>query len=67
MTRPGEDRPIDQAAEDVADSHRRAERELAAARESAKRTLSLARRLRRLREANGFAELMDDAFGGRHG
>jgi len=66
MTRPDE-RPIEQAAEEVASSRRHAEQELRQARESAKRSLSLARRLRRLREANGFAELMDDAFGGRDG
>lgn len=67
MTRP-EDRPdLDQAAEAAEESMRRAEQEQVRARESARRTLSLAQRLRRLREENGFQQLMEEAFGGQHG
>lgn len=67
MTRP-EDRPdIDEAARLAEESTRRAEAELRRARESARCTLSLARRLQRLREENGFGELLNEAFGGGHG
>lgn len=67
MTRP-EDRPdIDEAARLAEESTRRAEAELRQARESARCTLSLARRLRQLYEDNGFRALLDEAFGGGHG
>jgi hypothetical protein len=56
---------IDEARQAADESMRRAEDELRQAREQARHTLSIAARLRRLREANGFSELFDDAFGGR--
>jgi len=56
---------IDEARQAADESMRRAEDELRQAREQARHTLSIAARLRRLREANGFRELFDDAFGGR--
>jgi hypothetical protein len=55
---------IDQATEDAEESRRRAEAELARARESARHSLSIAARLRRLREANHFGELLMDALRG---
>ncbi|MFN2636923.1 MAG: hypothetical protein ABR585_07855 [Gemmatimonadaceae bacterium] len=65
---PSESRPdIDEAARMAEESKRRADADHARARESARWSLSLARRLRRLREENGFGQLMDDAFGGGHG
>jgi hypothetical protein len=55
---------IDEARQAAGESRQRAEADLLHARERAKRVRSLADRLRRLREANGFAALFDDAFGG---
>lgn len=58
---------IRQAEQEAAESKLRAQQELRQARERAKRTRSITQRLRELREANGFASLLDDAFGGSHG
>jgi hypothetical protein len=58
---------IDEARQAADESMRRAEDAMRLAREQARHTLSIAARLRRLREANGFSELFDDAVGGRHG
>jgi hypothetical protein len=55
---------IRRAERDTAESKLRAQQELEQARERAGRTRSIAQRLRELREANGFAALLDDAFGG---
>lgn len=64
MTRP-DDRPdIEQATREAAQSKLQAQQELSQARERAGKTLRIARRLRELREANGFSALFDDAFGG---
>ncbi|MEV4173971.1 hypothetical protein [Nonomuraea sp. NPDC049709] len=64
----GERRPdIDDAREAVAESRRRAEQDMSQARERARRWVSLAERLRHLREENGFAALFDEAFGGGRG
>lgn len=57
---------IDEARQAADESMRRAEDAMRLAREQARHTLSIAARLRRLREANGFREIFDDAFGGRH-
>ncbi|MFI7691801.1 hypothetical protein ACIBQ6_22220 [Nonomuraea sp. NPDC049655] len=54
------------AEQDAAESKLRAQQELQQARERAKRTRSITQRLRELRESNGFAALLDDAFGGGH-
>lgn len=64
MTHPEDD--IERAARDAAASKLQAQRELASARERAGHALGIARRLRELREANGFGALLDDAFGGGH-
>ncbi|MGV9535021.1 DUF7620 family protein [Streptosporangium sandarakinum] len=56
-----------QAAEEVEVSRRRAEAERARAREWARSTMTLAERLRRLREANHFGELLAEALRGRRG
>ena len=61
MTHPDDD--IEQAAREAAASKLQAQQELASARERAGRSLGIARRLRELREANGFGALLDDAFG----
>lgn len=66
MTRPGDRPDIEHATRDAAQSKLRAQQELASARERAGKTLSIARRLRELREENGFGALLDDAFGGGH-
>jgi hypothetical protein len=58
---------IERAEREAAESRLRAQQELRQARERAGRTLSIARRLRELREANGFGALLDEAFGGGHG
>ncbi|MGI5274904.1 DUF7620 family protein [Nonomuraea sp. CA-218870] len=58
---------IDEARQAADESRQRAEDDLRRAREQARHTLSVAARLRRLREANGFSELFDEAFGGRRG
>jgi hypothetical protein len=55
---------IDEARQASAESRQRAEDDLRQARERANKTLTLAQRLRRLREQNGFDRLFDDAFGG---
>ncbi|TDD54600.1 hypothetical protein E1286_05265 [Nonomuraea terrae] len=55
---------IDEARHAADESLQRAEQELRLARERARCTLSLADRLRRLREENGFHEILSDAFGG---
>ncbi|GIH91927.1 hypothetical protein ACFFMN_34030 [Planobispora siamensis] len=65
MTR--DDRDIEQAEQEAEASRRRAEADLAHARERALRSLTLAERLRRLREANHFGELLSEAFRGRRG
>ena len=56
-----------EATEDAEESRRRAQEELAHAKERARRTLTLAQRLRRLREDNHFGELLADAFRGNRG
>lgn len=64
---PDDDRPdLDEAARRTEASRRQAEIDSRSARERARRVLSLAERLRRLREANGFEQIMDEAFGGGH-
>lgn len=55
---------IEEARQAAEESMRRSEAEMARAREQARHTLSIAARLRLLREANGFSQLFDDAFGG---
>jgi hypothetical protein len=67
MTEGHDRRDLNQAAREAEASRRRAEEEAQRARESAKRALSLAAVLKRLREENGFHELFQEAFGGRHG
>lgn len=60
-----EHRPdLDEAALLAEASRRQAQHDLAQAKARAHRRLTLAERLRRLREANGFSSLLDDAFGG---
>lgn len=54
------------AAREAAESQLRAQQERQQARERAGRARSIAQRMRELREANGFAQLLDDAFGGGH-
>lgn len=58
------DDEIRRAEQEAAESKLRAQQELSQARERAVRTRSIARRLRELREANGFGQLLDEAFGG---
>ncbi|WP_068922210.1 DUF7620 family protein [Planobispora rosea] len=67
MTDERRDQDIDEAARQAEASRRRAEADLAHARERARRSLTLAQRLRRLREANHFGELLADAFRGNRG
>jgi hypothetical protein len=55
---------LEDARQAVEQSRRRAEQELQLARVRARRSLTLAERLRRLREENGFQELFEEAFGG---
>lgn len=63
-----EHRPdLDEAARLVEESRRQAEQDLSRALERARRRLTLADRLRRLREENGFARLFEEAFGGGRG
>ncbi|MGW0805939.1 DUF7620 family protein [Nonomuraea sp. NPDC002799] len=57
---------IDEARQAAEASQRQAEEDMRRAREQAHKSLTLAGRLRRLREANGFSSLLDDAFGGGH-
>ncbi|GAA0853535.1 hypothetical protein ACFQVD_26400 [Streptosporangium amethystogenes subsp. fukuiense] len=65
MTPHEEDLPgINEARQAAEESWRRAEEEFAQAHARAKWTRSLAARLRRLREENGFGEFLEDAFGG---
>lgn len=54
------------AEQEAAESKLRAQQDLRQARERASRFRSITQRLRELREANGFAALLDDAFGGGH-
>lgn len=68
MTPHEDDRPnLDEAQQQAEQSRRQAEQELKAARERARRTLTVAERLRRLRLENHFSELFDRALGGGHG
>lgn len=67
MTRRDERPDIDQAAQDAQESKRRADHELRQARETSGVWLSVARKLRQLREENGFGELWDDAVRGSGG
>ncbi|WP_449343633.1 DUF7620 family protein [Streptosporangium jomthongense] len=68
MSTPDEQKlTLDEAARLAEESRRRAEAEREQARERARWALSLARRLRKLREDNGFGPLMEDAFGGGRG
>ncbi|MER7500432.1 hypothetical protein AB0L05_27620 [Nonomuraea pusilla] len=70
MTMPhdGADRPdIDEARQAAERSRRRAEQDLTRAHERAARWLTLAERLRRLREENGFQQLFEEAFGDGRG
>jgi hypothetical protein len=55
---------MDEAARMVAESRRRAEHDARESSERARHKWGLAEMLRRLREANGFDRIMDDAFGG---
>lgn len=55
---------IRRAEREAAQSRLQAQQELRQARERAGKTLTIARRLRELREANGFKALLDEAFGG---
>lgn len=66
MTERGDDDlpSIDEARQASGESLQRAEDDLRDARERARHTLTLAQKLRRLREENGFGRLFDDAFGG---
>jgi hypothetical protein len=64
MTTPDEERGLDAAARDAAQSKLQAQQELRGARERASKALKIADALRELREANGFSALFDDAFGG---
>ncbi|MEV4287340.1 hypothetical protein AB0K40_17690 [Nonomuraea bangladeshensis] len=66
MPQDGEHRPdLDEARQAAEQSRRRAEQDLYRARERAHRWIDLAARLRRLREANGFEAMFEEAFGGR--
>jgi len=71
MTTPRDDQPpqLDEARQAAEASRQRAEQDLTRARERARGWLSLAERLKRLREENGFAALFEQAFGsgGEHG
>ncbi|MET8866544.1 hypothetical protein ABZW11_26700 [Nonomuraea sp. NPDC004580] len=63
-----EHRPeLDDARQAVEESRRRAEQDMNRARERARGWLSLAERLKRLREENGFQQLFEEAFGGGRG
>ncbi|MEV0586309.1 hypothetical protein [Nonomuraea sp. NPDC050310] len=64
MTQP-EDRPdIEQAARQAAESKLRAQREYASTQERVAQARRRRRKLRAMREANGWAAILDDAFGG---
>lgn len=58
---------LDEARDLVEASQRQAEQDMSRAKESARRKLTLAQRLRRLREENGFDRLFEQAFGGGSG
>lgn len=58
---------INEARQATEESERRAEADMRMACEQARESLSIADRLRRLREQNGFDRLFDDAFGASHG
>ncbi|MCK2219687.1 hypothetical protein MF672_038715 [Actinomadura sp. ATCC 31491] len=65
MTDEREDLPdLDEARALVEASQRQSEHDMSRAEERARRRYSLAERLRRLREENGFAALFEEAFGG---
>ena len=64
MTAPDDERGLDAAARDAAQSKLQAQQEFHSARERASKSLKIADLLRELREENGFARLFDDAFGG---
>jgi hypothetical protein len=64
MTHEDEPMPeLDDARQAAARSRRRAEDDLAHARERARRARGLAERLRQLREENGFDRMFEEAFG----
>lgn len=54
---------LDEAARQVQESRRQAEQDMTRAQEQARRRLTLADRLRRLREDNGFQQMFEEAFG----
>ncbi|MCK2214303.1 hypothetical protein MF672_010940 [Actinomadura sp. ATCC 31491] len=65
---PDERPSLDDAARQAEQSRRRAEADLARARERARASRGIADRLRRMREDNHFARMFDEALGGgRHG
>lgn len=65
MTTPHDEQPdIDDARQAAEQSRQRAEQDLTQARARARSWLTLAERLRRLREENGFDRLFQEAFGG---
>lgn len=55
---------LDEAARNTEESLRQATRDKAQARARAKTRLTLAERIRRLREENGFEAIFREAFGG---
>jgi len=61
-----DDDELRRAVEDAAQSKLRAQQDLLQAQERAGHVRSIAARLRELREANGFAALLSDAYGGDH-
>lgn len=64
MTPRDDDMPgIDEARQAAEQSRQQAEHDLQRARERARKSLTLAERLRRLREDNGFDRLFEEAFG----
>lgn len=66
MTRRDKER-LDEAEAHTEESERQAERDMAAAEQRSSVWMSYARRLRELREANGFRELFDQVMEGGHG
>lgn len=61
-----DDDELRRAVEDAAQSKLRAQQDLLQAQERAGHVRSIAARLRELRETNGFAALLSDAYGGDH-
>lgn len=55
---------LERAKREVAASKLQSQQEWAESRQRARKSNSLADLLRELREANGFSELLDEAFGG---